>query len=176
MERVAKAQNSTTFCCGICNVSLAARSTAEHARNGSVGMMGLREAHQDVGVEKNCHLQAARAVDGIPVDCCIREQRRGRVALAPGGQLAEPLFRVRRARYRMARLKSLPKACNTYTASKTSWVRKSPARIACPTTRSCSGFSCIVMTFKKLFDLNSAFQRFSLPQRNHSRRSAPGRG
>jgi hypothetical protein len=23
-------------------------------------MMGLREAQQDVGVEKNCHLQAAR--------------------------------------------------------------------------------------------------------------------
>jgi hypothetical protein len=36
-------------------------------------MMGLRQAQQDVGVEKDCHLQAARAVDGITVDCFIRK-------------------------------------------------------------------------------------------------------
>jgi hypothetical protein len=77
-----------------CFVSCAQRFQSFRGKR-RAGMLGLRKAKQNLGIEKNRHLFAARAVDGIPAECIIGNQWRSRrVALAPGGKRPRPLFRV----------------------------------------------------------------------------------
>ena len=55
--------------------------------------MGLREANQDVGIDKNRHLDAASSVDGFPVNGFVREQGCCcGVAVAPGGKFPRPFL------------------------------------------------------------------------------------
>jgi hypothetical protein len=58
-----------------------------------VGMMGLDRAQQDIRVHKDGHLQATLAINRLPADCLVGQERRcGRVAVSPGAELAHPLI------------------------------------------------------------------------------------
>lgn len=70
--------------------TLRAQGSRGHRR---ARMMWLREANQNVGIDKNRHLEAARAVDGFPVKGFVWEQGCCcGVALAPGRKFTRPFF------------------------------------------------------------------------------------